>query len=267
MPKNIYYDDIKIIKKPFKSRIKLIFKIFMFCLTIIGCFFSAKYFSKALTIGNVTSFILYGDTILKIPKKSMYAVTMGSYDTFDGGESVGLGLMTQGGSGFVWEDNKYYVIGSIYNDKQSAESVMNNLNESNYTLQMLEIKFPAINIRFEDYENKDVKEIENAFKLIDMIINEIYTYSIKFDKSEMNNFAVSSAISGLRGEVKSTISTLQNILSKDNEKLRIIQSYYIKLDGLLDSAILQTIECSNNYLLKNINSQIIRLKFDLYNSL
>jgi hypothetical protein len=211
MPKNIYYNDIKILKKPFKYRLKSFLKIFVFCITIVGCFLSAKYFSKALTIGNVTSFILYGDTNLKMPQKSMYAVTMGRYETFNEAESVGLGLMTQGGSGFVWEDNKYYVIGSIYNDKHSAESVMNNLNESNYSLQILEIKFPAINIRFEDYENKEVKEIENAFKLIDMIIDEIYTYSIKFDKSEMNTFAVSSAISGLRGDVKSTISTLQKI--------------------------------------------------------
>jgi hypothetical protein len=197
----------------------------------------------------------------------MYAVTMGSYDTFEESEKVVLALMVQCGSGFVWKDVKYYVIGSIYNDKSSAESVMSNLNESNYALQIFEIKFPAINIQFDNYENKDVKEIEKAFELMDIIIEEFYNYSIKFDKSEMNTFAVSSAISELRGEVKSTISSLQNILSKDNGKLQIIQSYFIKLDGMLDSAILQTIECSNNYLLKNINSQIIRLKYDLYNSL
>ena len=267
MSKNLYYDDIKIIKKPLKSRIKSIFKFFLFLITIVCCFLSAKFFSRALTVGNVTSFILYGDNNLKISKSSMYAVTMGSYDSYDEGEKVGLGLMAQGGSGYVWQGDKYYVIGNIYSAKVDAENVINNLNDSKYNISLLQIDFPAINIYFKNYENKDVKEIEKAMQLLDFIINEIYIYSIKFDKSEMNNFAVSSAISELRGEVKSTISTLQKILSVDDEKLRIIQSYFIKLDGLLDSAILQTIECSNNYLLKNINSQIIRIKYEMYQSL
>lgn len=267
MPKNIYYDDIKVVKNPFKSRVKSFFKFFLFSVVVVGCFYCARYFSKALTVGNVTSFILYGDTILKINKHNMYAVTMGSYETFEEGEKVGLGVMSQGGSGYVWQDDKFYVIGSIYSSKQDAESVINNLNESNYNLNVLEIKFPTININFDSYENKDVKEIEKALTLLDMIIEEIYTYSIKFDKSEMNNFAVSSAISELRGEVKTTISTLQKLLEIENGKVRIIQSSFLKIDSLLDSAIIQTIECSNNYLLKNINSQVVRVKYELYNTL
>ncbi|MBE5757642.1 MAG: hypothetical protein E7345_01750 [Clostridiales bacterium] len=206
--------------------------------------------------------------MIKISEKKHYAVTMGVYDTFEESRQVGLGLMIQGGSGYVWEkDNKFYVIGSIYSSIEDANKVIENIKNSNYDIDILDIKFSAINIKFDDYENKQVKEIEDALKLIDLIIEEVGSLAIRFDKSEINNFAVSSSLSDLRGDVKVSIATMQNILKIPNEAVNLIQLKLIKIDELLDSAIIQTIEKTENYFLKNINSQMYQIKYDLYQGL
>ena len=106
MPNIMYYDDVKIIKKPLKQRVKSLLKIFLIIVIVIGCFFGATYLSSALTVGNLTSYIVYGGTSVKRDKKVMYAVTLGSYDSYDEAERVALGSTIQGASGFVWENDK-----------------------------------------------------------------------------------------------------------------------------------------------------------------
>ena len=47
--------------------------------------------------------------------------------------------------------------------------------------------------------------------------------------------------------------------------MQLIQNYLIKLDELLSEAILKTIDNSTtNYMLKNVISKIVRMKYDLY---
>ena len=45
-----YYDDVKILKKPLKQRIKSIFNFFLIIVVVIGCFYGAMYLSSALTV-------------------------------------------------------------------------------------------------------------------------------------------------------------------------------------------------------------------------
>ena len=49
-----YYNDVKLIKKPLKQRIKNMFKVFVIIAVVIGCFCVATYFSSALTVGDLS---------------------------------------------------------------------------------------------------------------------------------------------------------------------------------------------------------------------
>ena len=242
MSKISYYDDVKIIKKSLKKRLKSFLIFFLVIITIVGCFFVSTYFSDALTVGNIASFIIYGGSDVKIDKKTYYAVTLGAFDYKDEAEAVALGSAIQGASGYVWENDKYYVIGNIYFTIEEAQKVVENLKDTNYSISVLNIDFSNINLSFDNYENSDVKKIRDAIVIFDTIYTSFYNDSIKFDKGEINNVVVSSNSSNLRSEVRVLISAMQSLLKTPNDDIQTIQNGLIKLDELLNQTTLATIE-------------------------
>jgi hypothetical protein len=264
-----YYEDVKVIKKPLKQRIKSILKIFLVIATIVGCFFVAGRFSSALTVGNLGSLIVYGDTMVKVGGDSLFAVTIGSYDSYDQAEKVALGSTIQGASGFVWEqDNKYFVIGNIYSSVEDANKVIDNISGTNYVADILEIKFPKLKLNFDSYDNSDMPIVNSAIALFDKIYDALYMYSVKFDKGEISHLAVSGNISGIRGELKGVMVGVQNLINKQSTSLVVVQEYLVGVDEVLDQAILKTIDNSaTNYSLKNAIATVVRLKYDMYQKL
>lgn len=268
MPKTFFYDDVKIIKKPFINRLKG-FGIFFLCvITIAGVVVSSIFLSRALSVGNITTALVYGGTDIKINKHSYFLVTLGSYDDYNEAEKVALGSTIQGASGYIWTYNdKYYVVGNAYKSQDDAESVKKNLSSSKYDVEILEVTFPKLNMSF-DLENKDVQKLREAVDFIDVTYDTLYNYSIKFDKGEINNFAISSGISSLRGDCKVQISSVQNLISSKPETLQKLINCLTKIDEILNSAILKTIDNSaTNYSLKNAIVSVIFEKYSFYNAI
>ena len=162
MSKQQYYEDVKIIKKSAKKRIKNFFIFFMAVLVVGVIFFVSIHISEALTVGNIGSFLIYGDTSIKIGESTMFAVILGEYDNEADAKKVAQGSSIQGASGYVWQSNKYWVIGNIYFSQEDANKVVENLKYSNYSVVIKNITFPKIKLNFSDYENKNVKIIEKA---------------------------------------------------------------------------------------------------------
>ena len=93
----------------------------------------------------------------------------------------------------------------------------------------------------------------------------LYDYSIKYDKGDVSHLAVSSGLSSCRGEVKSMIVRVQNLLNKEMSSLSKIQLALIKCDEILDQTILKTIDnSSTNYSIKYAIASVVRLKYELY---
>lgn len=270
MPKICYYDDVKIIKRPFKAKLKKIFILSSIVFVLIGTIFASVFLSKALTVGNITSVIVYGSQDLKIDSHQMYLVTLGNYSTYDEAEKVALGSTVQGASGYIWDmDGKYYVVGSAYKNISDANIVKNNLQSSNYSIEVLQLDFPKININYSDFENKDVAKIKKGFDFVDEVYDSLYNYSIKFDLGEINNFAICSNISSIRGECKVEISDIQSLLvDKKSTSLQKLINCLTKIDEILNISILKTIDnSSTNYSLKNSIVSVVYEKYNLYNSL
>ncbi len=267
MSKNAYYEDVKIIKKPLKKRFKNLFIFFICIITVIGVVFSSIYLSDALSVGNISSTLIFGGTKININKHLYFAVTLGEYSEESKAYEVATGSTIQGASGFIWYDKNYFVIGNIYKSYKDAESVLKNLSDSNYDVNIKEIIIPKIELNFQEIDNKDVAKIREAFNFIDDLYNSLYNFSISFDKGESNNFAISSEISSLRGDCKVHISNIQNYINKGVD-LQKIQDALLKIDELLNQTILKTIDnSSTNYSLKYAISSIIKIKYDLYNNL
>lgn len=270
MPKNLFYEDVKVLKKPFKRRLKTIFAFFLFALMFGGVLFCSVYLSKALSVGNISQAIVFGGSDISIKDHSYYMVALGRYDDLNEAQEVALGSTLRGASGFVWKDNNsYLVVGNIYSSLQDAENVKKNIGNELYKTEIFEIKFPKIKFNFEDLENSDVKKIRIGLENIDKIYQTLYDYSIKFDSKDMNNFAVCNGISMLRGELKSNIINIQSIQKNSfSSQLQEIINSLTKIDELLDSALLIIIDNSaTNYTLKNSIACVVENKYNLYNLL
>lgn len=267
MPKDIYYEDIKVVKKSYKSKLKSFFLFFCIVVVFALTIFTSTYLSRALTVGKLGNIIFFGNSVSS-KKHSYFSVILGAYETYEEAEKVGQGATLQGASGYVWEESEFLVIGNIYPDKSSAEKVMENLKASNYNTEIREIVFDGININCENYENSQIKDIRNGIEFIDKVYESLYTYSNKFDYKELSNLAVSSYISDLRGECKTYISKMQDILVVSNDSLKEIQLSLIKIDELLNQTMLKTIEnVGVGHTLKNAVASVVAIKYSLHKSL
>ncbi len=268
MPKTNYYNDVKILKRSLKSRVKSFFVIILCLATIGGCFGAAMFLSSALTVGNISKLIAFGNYNIKYKNSNIYAVTLGEYDDFAQAEQVAVGASIQGAGGFVWTDDKHWVIGSVYLKLSDATVVVDNLKDSKYDVKIKEINLPKLNLDFGEYEKNQVKDIKVAMALFDDVYNDLYDYSIKIDKKQVNNLAVSSHLSSLKSRVKISIIALQTILDKPNDKVQTIQNGLIKLDELLDVTTIKMIENSAiNHVLKNSLCKSARIKYDSFEQL
>ncbi len=265
MTKIFYYDDVKIIKKPLKKRLKQFLIFFIFCVFCVGIVFTSYFLSNALTVGNISNVLVYGGKDIEINKREMFAVSMGEYAGRSEAESVALGLTIQGGGGYIWEkEGKCYVLGSVYSDSTSASTVAENLATSKYQISVLKITMPKVFLSFDDKENKAVSTIRDAIGFFEQSYSRIYEYAIMFDKSEINNLAISSYLSELRGQVKVYISSIQSLIGTKDDDLQEIQNGLIRLDELLDQAIIKTIDnSSTSSYLKYTLCSITQIEYDV----
>lgn len=269
MPNVTYYSDVKIFKKPLKTRVKNFFRFLMVVVVIMLCFLSARFLSSALTVGNLGALIVYGDTTLKVSESGYYAISMGVYSDELEAEKVALGTNIQGAGGYVWQNGgEYHVIGNVYSNFSDAEKVIENLKDTKYNITIMQINFPKLSLDFGMYDNSDMGTIKKAFDILDEVYSALYDYSIRFDKGEITHLAVSSGLSELRGEVKSIIVSVQNLINKQSSDLKKVQNALIKLDELLDQSIIKTIDnTATNYSLKYSIISCVRIKYDLFEEL
>ncbi len=264
MSQNFYYEDVKVLKKPLKKRLKAYLIFFGIFLTLGGIVFSALFISNTLAVSNISTIFVYGGKNIKFDENVMYAVSLGSYEKEDEANKVAIGSSIQGSAGYVWKDNLYYVLGSIYSTQELSNKVINNLQGTKYNLSVLEIRLPKINLTFDEYDNKQVSSISDAITIFQSIYDKVYGYSIAFDKGEINNLAISTQLSAIRGEIKGYISTMQSILSMPNAKVQEVQKALIKLDELLDQAIIKTIDNSSTAsYLKYAICSIVSIEYDM----
>lgn len=269
MTKIFYYDDVKVIKKPLSKRIKPFLIFFVFVVFCGGICFLGMHLSRSLAVGNISTIFVYGGTNIKCDKKEMYAVAMGKYEKVSDAEKVALGATIQGAGGYLWKDDDYYyVLGSVYADSESADSVAKNLSGTNYDISVLKISMPKVALSFDDLEPKSVSTIRDAIEFFDTCYQKIYDYTISFDKSEANNLGVSSSLSELRGDLKVYISTIQSINSSGNAKIQEVINGLIRLDELLDQAIIKTIDnSSTSSYLKYTLCSIVNIELGMRNAL
>ena len=262
MTKNFSSDIV--IKKRKKHFLKKLSVFILFVLSLALVVFLADILSTALTAGKF-SFAYIKSNSIKIEEKSLYAVTMGkSEDKFQAFNIAG-GVSILGAGGYVWEENNtFYVVANIYSTIEDANTIVDGLSTSNYSVDVLEIKIPNIKLDASQLSKNDKKKIQNSLNRLYSLYEDLYNMAINIDTKNITFIQGGSLVNGYKSECKIIINELNAINASLNlDYITKISNTYVYVAEILDTLVYKLLKDGQlNYIVKNAEIEIV---YEIYN--
>lgn len=195
--------DISNSKKPKRKGNRFFF--FVLTILCVGvCVFISHFFASIITTG-ATGIVANSNTSSSSEYK-LYALSLASYTNKTQAEDYSNIVKKQGAGGNIYEkDGTYYVLASIYEKKNDAESVLKNLTE-NDNAEIIEIKIDKVTLN--DMSGSNLKK-----EYLDFLSDLKETYSKLYDISVSLDTAVYSETKS-RIEMDNVKTTLQKSLDE-----------------------------------------------------
>lgn len=173
--------------------------------------------------------IFYKDKI-ETTSFTVYAVSVGDYETFDAASSEAQKVIAQGGMGKVYESGEFYLIASIYPTLIEAQEIRDNLRDLGFDSKIININVREV---FYDYKAKDKELIVSTINLFRNTFLDLYDLTLKFDSSEIDRLDADEQIASLCAKIASIRSSfLANKNMLQDEINSVIAS---SLDALYDN--------------------------------
>ena len=179
------------------------------------------------------------------------------------------GSVFVGGALIQWLRDEMRFIVDASDTEYFAKKVKDNINNTNYTIDINEIKFNQLKCDLKDLTKEQRKCVKNSLDYINDVYKQCYTYSIKYDKGEVLGTVVSSGLNTLNGNIKVENSRLDSINSVSATTFTLnLKNAYVAMSNQIDSAVLKVIEGSSaNKDLKYLATSIAIIKYNLYTQL
>ena len=199
-----------------KRKLSKIFTVAMSIIIICLTLTLADLFSSLITVGGFS----FSENNISIPKYTLYAVCLSKHESKVVAEEEAAECKKQGGAGYVYLGNNFFVIASLYENKSDAEKVKNQLTEFSNTSSIEEIIINPITIS-STLSSDEHNCIENGLLIFKQTFQKLYDLSVSIDTAVINEINARLEIN----EIGSKINTIQNnfsILFKDNVTTQII---------------------------------------------
>ena len=236
-----YYSDIVVKKR--RNGLKRVGIVLLVIVCLISVVALSDLFSTMLTTGRF-SFSLFREKEYKFDSRVLYAVTMGeSKDKFTA-YTIASGASILGAGGYVWyENDNYIVIANIYQSKEDATKVLENISTTEHSTSILEIDLDSFDIGQFDMEKTEKESIYKAVSRIYQLYTELYDMSNNIDTKKITYIQASSIINSYKSECKVIKSSIGEIYSRYNDdELRRIESAYVHIIEILDSLVYKLLE-------------------------
>lgn len=262
------HSDVKI-KKRKNSSVKKFSVILIFTLCIAIVIFLADVFSTALTAGSF-SFGIFKSNSLSIKEKALYAITMGESDDKFQAFNIAGGVSVLGAGGFVWEENeKYFVVANIYDNKSEADKILDGLKESNYDVNIMEIIIPKVKLKFENLSKQYKNDVLNSLNNLYDLYEDLYNLAINIDTKNITFIQGGSLVNGYKSECKIIYNKLLLINSGyDNLQIKKISDTYVYVIEMLDTLVYKLLKDGQlNYIVKNAEIELVYKLYGLIKTL
>ena len=202
---------------------------------------------------------------IKVDSFNYYAIIFGEYDSEGEALECSIWTSSSGGGAFVYEEQKFFVVGMLYENVDDANTVMDNFSKDlTYSPAIRQFKSLKFSFVINEISPAHKKDVEDVIKLIRNCINLALNISNKIDTNVLSNVSASSEINSIKSEIKIAKSSLNAINSNyNNSYLKEMSNYLTKAEDALDI-------CTNKLLTSENYSGVCKycaceLFFNFYN--
>ena len=184
------------------------FFFFILIVVCVGlCIVVSQFFSNIISTGSV-SFSTFSTA--SSDKYTLYAVSLGSYPSQTQADDYAVSVRAKNAGGYVYKNNgKFFVIASIYEKKNDAESVAENLSTAGNSAEIVELNVEKVN--FNKISTQSLKkEFIEFLSLFKDVYTNMYDISVSLDTSVFSEAKAKIEVDGLKTKLSAAIEKLSN---------------------------------------------------------
>lgn len=230
---NLQENSEKNLKKTTKnSKFSLIFIIFFILLFFLLIINVSDIFSSLITSKNN----IFSIKKIEIPSYSVYAVSINDFNSYEKAKDYSVAVKQKGGAGVVYNSGEYFVFISSYPSLSEAKEIKQNLLDLGYKSRIVNLKVDAV---LTNYKGDNSSLFLSAINFFRKTYNCLQNHVINFDKLELTQSQVNSALAKLLSENISILNTMQNL--KHSQDLPLKQLVFVPLTEVKKN--LETLLC------------------------
>jgi len=167
---------------------------------------------------------------------SCYLLCAGNFADLSSATILSESIKMKGGAGYIYKNNNYNVIISIYFEDKKAKTVQNTLLDKGETVSIITISLPAVTHGLlEDNENERIK---GSIVAVSNTVNTVYEISNGFDTGALSRRAVKQELQKLNEELVNEYekNNVMEIFKKD--KLKVFNEIMFKIAFSINEVML-----------------------------
>lgn len=223
----------------------------------------ADLLSSFITVGGFT----FVSDEVTLSKFSIYALSTSNHQTLVLAEDDANNCIMQGGAGYIYIDNNYYVIASMYENEADAEKVKTTLLETKPQAYILTINIPAINIT-SNLSSQEKNTLQDTLSIFKTTFQKLYDISVGLDTSVIKEINARLSVNELASTVTTTCDNFETVFlgTKSTNLLTIkksINDLKDKIDLLVNNSktpytsYIKYAYCETIFIYKNLAESLI----------
>lgn len=184
--------------KPRSSTKILTILLTIFCIAL--CISFAELFSSLITTSGLSAI---KDGEVKQNNFTLYAISLYQTDTQTLAAENATLAKRQGGAGYIWQGDKFYVFASCYENEADAKKVQENLQTNGTTCSIVTLTFDALAISTTStgQEKTTLMESVQCFK---NLYKKLYDLSVSIDTELLTEIEAKVSLSDITSDFKRT---------------------------------------------------------------
>lgn len=191
---------------------------------ILICLATAFVILSSILLANLLTMAVYPTSQSSQEIKSggfeLHFLTVGKSQNKLSAEAISEDYQKLGSGGFVWQKDEYfYVVSSIYQNKNDANLVQTNLKNSGIESEIFTLAFKPYSITG-TFDNEEKKVLTKALNIAFSSYQNLYDTAISLDTAVYNQTSAKLAVNAVHSSINSALADFQTIfLNFENEKL------------------------------------------------
>ena len=194
------------IKNVFKSKKNLIVSIGV--IFLVGCLIIANYLSLLLVRTDSGA-----ENVSSSPCE-LYMLTLAKSKVEKEAKMLASDYQNIGAGGYIWEQNDYYyVVSSVYNNKNDAVLVQNSVKANQgFDSEIITVKFPSFSING-NFSADEKRVLDKALNCFYSYYLSIYDIAISLDTNVNNEVSAKLAVNNAHNTLNNVVDDFNTLFS------------------------------------------------------